>query len=56
MNRDKVFGSDLNDPSPRMKGRLFDGLGFVVSPTNGLNPAKDAEGHKVPSVKNLPNK
>lgn len=52
-DKDKVFGSDLNDSKPRMAGRIpIGGLDFQVSPTDGLNPAM---GKSVESTKNLKN-
>ena len=53
---DKIFGSNLNDPKPRLAGRIpLGGFSFQLSPTEGPDPAPGAKGHNVPSVKNLTN-
>jgi hypothetical protein len=49
---EKVFGCNLNDPKPRMKGTLHLGQPFAVTPTQPLNPALGAP---ISSTKNLKN-
>lgn len=54
--KDHIFGSHLNDPSPRYKGRIhLGGMDFQRSPTEGPDPAPGAKGKNVSSTRNLKN-
>lgn len=53
-NKEQIWGCSWNDPKPRMSGTLhLGGLTKFTGPTDGMNPAKDADGEKIPRTDNI---